>query len=472
MAPASLISARPGARSIAAWIASHPKALRERWLASLSPNAIAALPYLWEVWARTEHQRPPSHEDWLTWVVLGGRGAGKTRTGAEWVRLQVEGARPEDPGLCARIALVAETADQARDVMVLGESGLLAVAPPDRRPEFQVSRRRLVWPNGAEAQLFSASDPESLRGPQFDAAWSDELAKWRRAREAWDMLQFALRLGERPRQIVTTTPRRNPVLFEILDDARTVSTSAPTRANRANLAESFLEAVERRYGGSTLGRQELEGALLRDLEGGLWSRETLDAHRRSSPPPLGRVVVAVDPPAASHKGADACGIVVAGLVAEGGGEWFGEGDEAADRRAVILADLSVEGATPAAWAARAVGAYAQFGADRIVAEVNQGGEMVETVIRQIDPNVAYRAVRATRGKRLRAEPVAALYEQGRVAHVGRFDRLEDQMCAFSRDGARPLRAADGRSPDRVDALVWALTDLMLRAETAPQVRGL
>ncbi len=394
--------------------------------------------------------------------MLGGRGSGKTRTGAEWVRAQVEGPRPDSPGRCARVALVAETADQARDVMVLGDSGLLAVSPPDRRPVFQVSRRRLVWPNGAEAQLFSAADPESLRGPQFDAAWSDELGKWRRAREAWDMLQFALRLGDHPRQVVTTTPRRNPVLFEILDAPDTAVTSAPTRANAANLAGSFLRAVERRYGDTWLGRQELDGAVLRDPPGGLWTRDLIESARCARAPALDRVVVAVDPPATARARSDACGIVVAGVA----------GDEPDDRTAYVLADLSVEGATPAAWAARAAAGYAQFRADRLVAEVNQGGDMVETLIRQTAPDIAYRAVRATRGKRVRAEPVAALYEQGRVRHVGRCDRLEDQMCAFARDGRRPLGPGDGRSPDRVDALVWALTDLMLSADLAPQLRRL
>ncbi len=444
-----------------------------------------AAPWLFELWGRADHQlEPPSTPDnapWSTWAILGGRGSGKTRAGAEWVRAQVEGAKPDDPGRCRRVALLAETADQARDVMVLGESGLLAVTPPDRRPAFQVSRRRLVWPNGAEAHLFSASDPESLRGPQFDLAWSDELAKWRRAEAAWDMLQFGLRLddlqGGRPRQIVTTTPRRNPTLLRILEDPSTTATTAPTRANAANLAADFLARVERRYCGATLGRQELDGELILDPPGGLWPRALIDAARagyetdkagQGSRPQndrqnYDRIVVAVDPPITAHQGSDACGIIVAGVR-------IGESWE--DRRAAVLADCSVQGASPNAWAARAASAYRQFQADRLVAEVNQGGDLVETVIRQTDPAIAFRAVRATRGKRVRAEPIAALYEQHRITHASGLDLLEDQMCALTRFESRAL-ATPGqsrRSPDRVDALVWALTDLMLTpAPVTPRV---
>ena len=384
-------------------------------------------------------------------MVLGGRGAGKTRAGTEWVRARVEGGTPLGKGVCRRIALVGETIDQAREVMVEGPSGLRACSPPDRRPVYEVTRKRLVWENGAEARLFSAHDPEGLRGPQFDGAWSDELAKWPKGRAAWDMLQFALRLGDRPRQLVTTTPRRNPLLKEILAAPDTVMTSAPTSANAANLASEFLDAVNRRYAGSALGRQELEGELLDDVEGALWNRGLIDGGRVAVAPEMSRIVVAVDPPATSGPDADACGIVVAGLGGDG--------------VVYVLADLTLQGAAPSAWAARAVKALEEFQADRIVAEVNQGGELVETLIRQVDPRTPYKAVRATRGKVTRAEPVAALYEQGRVRHAGSFPLLEDQMCAWTGETGQG-------SPDRMDALVWAVTELSLGAGSAPRVRRL
>ncbi len=431
---------------------------RAAFLDTLPPRTLLALPHLWPVWAREGTQLPPPG-DWQTWLIMGGRGSGKTRAGAEWVRSQVEGATPLAPGARRRIALVAETADQARDVMVLGESGLLACTPRDRRPAYQVSRRHLEWPNGAQAWLFSAADPESLRGPQFDGAWCDELAKWRRAAPAWDMLQFGLRLGAHPRQIVTTTPRANPALLRLLDDPATVVTRSPTRDNVANLAPSFLARIEARYAGRTLGRQELDGELLLEAPGSLWTRAMLEKGRIETAPPLARIVVAVDPPVTSRASSDACGIVVAGLVADG---------DAETPRAVILADWSVQGRSPRAWATRAVAAYRQYDADRLVAEVNQGGDMVEQIVREVDDAIAFRAVRATRGKALRAEPVAALYEQGRVTHLPGLTTLEDQMCAF---GPHAF-TGDTRSPDRVDALVWAVTELLLTRRTDPKVRAL
>ncbi|WP_371059619.1 DNA-packaging protein [Rhodosalinus sp. 5P4] len=393
-----------------------------------------------------DHQLPPGG-DWRAWVVLGGRGAGKTRAGAEWVRAQVEGPRPLDEGRARRVALVGETYDQARDVMVLGESGIVACSPPDRRPEWQVSKRRLVWPNGAAAQLYSASDPEALRGPQFDAAWADELAKWPRGEAAWDMLQFALRLGDDPRLCVTTTPRNVAVLKRLLDAPTTVVTRAATEANRANLAESFLAEVRARYDGTRLGRQELDGVLLDDAEGALWTSAALAGMQLDAAPELDRIVVAVDPPATGHAGSDACGIVVAGAVTRG---------PVADWRAVVLEDASVEAASPSAWAKAAVAAMERWRAERLVAEVNQGGAMVEAVIRQVDPLVPIRSVHATRGKVARAEPVAALYEQGRVRHLRGLSVLEDEMCRMTAHGFE-----GSGSPDRVDALVWALHELMI-----------
>ena len=406
------------------------------------------------------HQRPPEG-DWRTWVILGGRGAGKTRAGAEWVRTMVEGPTPHAPGRAMHVALVAETMDQAREVMVFGESGLMAICPPDRRPNWIATRKMLVWPNGAIAQLFSAHDPDSLRGPQFDAIWADELAKWRKAEDAWDMLQFGLRLGDDPRACVTTTPRRTQMLRDLLDRDTTVMTHAPTQANRANLARSFLEEVEGHYGGTALGRQELEGELLSDVEGALWTVAELAAIQVAAPPACDRIVVAIDPPGTSHVGSDECGIVVAGVSMKG---------PVQDWRAVVLEDATVSAARPTVWAEAAIDAMRRHDADRLVAEVNQGGDMVEAVLRQIDPMLSYRSVHASKGKIARAEPVAALYEQGRVQHVRGLAQLEDQMTQMTTAGFV------GRgSPDRVDALVWALQDLLIepaRTWQNPKIRGL
>ena len=418
-----------------------------------------ALPWLFEFWA-LPHQLPPEGA-WRTWVIMGGRGAGKTRAGAEWVRAQVEGARPMDPGTAKRVALVGETVDQVREVMIFGDSGILACSPPDRRPDWEAGRRRLVWPNGAVAQVFSAHEPDSLRGPQFDAAWVDELAKWKKGTEAWDMLQFALRLGRDPRQVVTTTPQNAAALKAILQNPSTVMTQAPTEANRAYLAASFLDEVRARYAGTRIGRQELEGVLLEDVEGALWTTALIEAARAPAPKTLSRIVVAVDPPVTGHNGSDECGIIVAGAVTEGPpSEW----------RAWVLEDATVGAASPDRWARSAIAAMGRHGADRLVAEVNQGGQLVETVIRTVDPTVPFRAVHATRGKAARAEPVAALYEQGRVHHVRGLGALEDQMCRMT------VRGYHGKgSPDRVDALVWALTELILEPAAKwrrPQVRSL
>ncbi|MEX0367596.1 MAG: DNA-packaging protein [Ruegeria sp.] len=378
---------------------------------------------------------------------MGGRGAGKTRAGAEWVRSVVEGSKPLDEGEAKRVALVGETFDQVRDVMIFGDSGILQCSPPDRRPVWKASERKLVWPNGAEAQVFSAHDPEGLRGPQFDAAWVDELAKWKKASETWDMLQFALRLGERPRVCVTTTPRNVKVLKALLASPSTVVTHAPTEANRANLAASFLEEVRARYAGTRLGRQELDGVLLADAEGALWTGSLLEAARGGRVPELDRVVVALDPAVSSGSQSDACGIVVVGARLQGPPEAW---------RAYVLADRTVQGKGPSGWAQAAVDAMDEFGAERLVAEVNQGGQLVEEVVRQVAPLVPFRAVRASRGKVARAEPVAALYEQGRVSHVAGLDALEGQMCQMT------ARGFEGPgSPDRVDALVWALHELMV-----------
>ena len=449
----------PGTRSGAAWLASATQDKVDEFLGGLSDNALLSLPWLFEFWA-LPHQLPPPGA-WKTWVIMGGRGAGKTRAGAEWVRSMVEGPGPEDPGQARRVALVGETVDQVREVMIMGDSGILACSPPDRRPEWQATRKRLVWPNGAEAQVFSAHDPDSLRGPQFDAAWVDELAKWKKGQETWDMLQFALRLGDHPRQVVTTTPQNVQVLKAIMKNPSTVSTHAPTSANKAYLAKSFLEEVTARYAGQSLGLQELEGVLLDDLEGALWSRLRLDGNRVEELPTFSRIVVAVDPPVTTTKASDECGIVVVGAVTEGPvNEW----------KAVVLEDASVKGASPDGWARAAVAAMDRHRADRLVVETNQGGEMVEQVIRSVDPLVPFKRVTATRGKMLRAEPVAALYEQGRVAHVRGLEKLEEQMCLMTHAGWQGKG-----SPDRLDALVWALTEVMLDPAGGarnPRIRGL
>ena len=429
------------------------------FLEGLSDGALAALPYLFEIWA-LPHQLPPGG-DWTSWVILGGRGAGKTRAGAEWVRAMVEGPTPDAPGRARRVALVGETYDQALAVMVKGESGLIACSPPDRTPRWIAGERRLVWPNGAEARLFSAHDPEALRGPQFDAAWADELAKWPKGQETWDMLQFGLRLGDRPQQVVTTTPRNVAVLKALLKRDSTVVTRAATEANRAHLAPSFLREVRARYGDTRIGRQELDGELLEDAEGALWTRARLDALRVDRVPEGARVIVAVDPPVTGHAGSDACGIVVLAVVETGAPH---------DWTAVVIEDASVAAASPKEWAEAAAAAYHRHGAARMVAEVNQGGDLVPLLMRQIDPHVNVRTVRASVGKTARAEPVAALYEQGRVRHLGVLAALEDEMCLMS------LRGYDGKgSPDRVDALVWAVTEGLLvpggRA-LSPQIRGL
>ncbi len=419
-------------------------------LASLAPAEIETLKDDWLLWARPD-QLPPA-TDWTTWLLMGGRGAGKTRAGSEWVKALALGRRPFADEPVGRIALVGETFADVRDVMIEGVSGLLAVHRRADRPHWKPSLRRIEWPNGALAQAFSSEDPEALRGPQFAAAWADEIAKWRHAEEAWDMLQFGLRLGARPRQVATTTPRPVPLMRRLIAEPGTIVTRASTRANAFNLAPRFLDQVVGRYAGTRLGRQELDGDMIDDRPDALFRREDIERLRVAAPPAdLVRIVVAVDPPASSGKAADACGIVAAG--------------RAPDGIAYVLADHSVRGARPADWAARAVGLWRALAADCLVAEVNQGGEMVAAVIRQVDAGVPVKPVRATRGKHLRAEPVAALYAQGRVRHAGTYPDLEDEMADFAAEGL-----SSGRSPDRLDALVWALTVLLLDDRGSPKVR--
>lgn len=434
---------RHGLKSGADLLACESPQAQKTFLNDIGEGGLCALPFLFEFWA-LPHQLPPQG-DWRIWVILGGRGAGKTRAGAEWVRAQVEGGLPRDPGRARRVALVGETYDQVRDVMIQGDSGILACSPPDRRPVWKGSERKLIWPNGAEAYAFSAQDPEALRGPQFDACWADELGKWRKGQEAWDMLQFALRLGDDPRACVTTTPRNSEVLKDLLERGSTVITRAKTEANRANLAAGFLEEVRTRYAGTRLGRQELDGIMLDGVEGALWTTAQLDEARVATAPALDRIVVALDP--SVSEGGDACGIVVAGAVTQGPPQQW---------RAYVLADCTVEEAGPLAWARAAVAARDRYQADRLVAEVNQGGTLVREMLHSIDPLLPYTGVHASRGKAARAEPVAGLYEQGRVFHLPGLHALEDQMCRMTAQGY-----SGKGSPDRLDALVWALHALMI-----------
>jgi phage terminase large subunit-like protein len=421
-------------------LASLSAAEIERLVIGLSPDDLERFVFGWPIWARPG-QLPPDG-DWTTWLVIGGRGSGKTRAGAEWVRALATGPEPVSP-----IALVGETMTEAIAVMIKGESGLLRIHPQDQRPELKGTT--LTWPNGVEAMVLSASDPDRFRGPQFAAAWCDELAKWPNSEAAWDMLQFSLRLGSKPRQIATTTPRPTKLLKRLIADPATAVSRMKTSDNAAHLALSFLDAVVGRYRGSVLGRQELDGELIEDRPDALWTRDML---RRAEDGLLpGRIVVAVDPPVTGGPKSDACGIVVAGRVGEA---------------AIVLEDCTLQPAAPLAWANRAVTAFRSHQADVIIAEVNQGGDLVKAVIAQIDPEVPVKAVHANRGKWLRAEPVAALYGRGLVTHRPGLAALEDEMCAFGSDGL-----ADGHSPDRVDALVWALTDLLLN-DVRPRVRGL
>lgn len=418
---------------------------REAMLAQLTPEARAQLKWEWRFWARP-NQLPPSGDDWSTWLVLAGRGFGKTRMGSEWIRANVCGPTPESPPPSGwtRIALVAETAADARDVMVLGDSGILACHPKPFRPEWSPTNRRLTWPNGVQAWVYNATEPDQLRGPQHHGAWVDELAKFRYMQETWDQLQFGLRLGLSPKALVTTTPRPAPLIKALLVDPTVAVTRGSTLENRANLAPKMLEKLYERYSGTRLGRQELEGEILNDVPGALWSRMDIERNRLTeAPKQLDRIIVAVDPAVSNREGSDEHGIVVVGF----------NRDKDGYARGYVLDDGSLRG-TPEDWARKAVNLYRAWSADRIVAEKNQGGDMVESTLRAVDRSVPVKLVHASRGKIVRAEPISALYEQGRVHHCGRFDELEDQMCSFSSDYIRTEK-----SPDRVDALVWGLTEL-------------
>lgn len=431
--------------SLISSLASLPEPERAAILAGLTDAQANDLLWDWRAWARPEQIAPEG--DWATWVIDAGRGFGKTKSGAEWVREQVYAGK-------RRIALIGETYKDLVQVMCFGDSGLASVFPPHERPKIVSNPNvEIVFHTGAIALGYNATQPDQLRGPQFDAAWCDELAKWRHVRETWDMLQFGMRLGDDPRVMVTTTPRPIPVLKEIFADPTTVITRGSTFDNAANLAPAFLRRIRAKYEGTRLGRQELNAEMLDDLPGALWPRETIDRHRVKKAPDLRRVVVSVDPSGTGGQSDDGddIGIVIAGLGVDG--------------RGYVIGDWTCK-LSPDGWGRRAVTAYHEFKADRLIAETNFGGAMVRSVIKTIDPKVSYKEVKASRGKIARAEPVAALYEQGRVSHVGGFAELEDQMCNMAPEGY----IGEG-SPDRADALVWALTELML-APTEVKAREL
>lgn len=409
---------------------------RDAVLSQLTEQECEALLYDWRGFLARPDQIAPEG-DWDIWLALAGRGWGKTRTGAEWVKEEV------DSGRAKRIALIAETAADGRDVIVEGDSGILNCYPEKNRPLYEPSKRRLTWSNGAVATLFNATEPNQLRGPQFDLAWCDELAKWRYARETWDQLQFGLRLGDRPRVLVTTTPRPIELVKAIVagQEGKVAIVKGKTTDNVANLAGSFLDKITARYNGTRLGRQELNGEILGDIPNALWTYGMIDPARvREVPEQLKRIYVAVDPAVTSNEDSDEHGIVVVGEH-ENGNEGF------------ILEDGSIKG-TPMDWAKQVVALHDKWQADGVVVEVNQGGDMVAQTIRSVRNNIKIVEVRASRGKHVRAEPISALYQQGRIHHVGAFPELETQMTLMTSAGYE----GEG-SPDRLDALVWGLTQL-------------
>jgi len=432
-------AARPAKWRSQAERAAQTPALRA-WVEQLDDATAAQLEKLW-CWWRRQDQAPPEG-DWRVWLVMAGRGFGKTRMGAEWVREAAERNHR------LRIALVGATAEDVRRVMIEGESGLLAIAGCRMRPRWEPSIGRLTWPGGARAEIFSASEPDKLRGPQHHLAWGDEIGKWPNGLEAWDNLMMTLRAGK-PRVVATTTPRGVPLVRRLFADPAVAKTRGATRDNRHNLAESFLDSM-RIYAGTRLGRQELEGELIEDVAGALWKRDMIERIRVRAVPELVRVVVGVDPPASAE--GDACGIIAVGLGRDG--------------RGYVIEDATISGASPEGWARAVAGCAARHDADRVVAEKNQGGDMVTSVLRGADTGLPVRLVHASRGKSARAEPIALLYEAGKIQHAGAFPELEDELCGLQAGGGYE---GPGRSPDRADALVWAMTELMLGRRGAARV---
>lgn len=421
--------------SLAYSIGLLPEQERQKAIASLSQEEAESLLYDWEFWARPNQLPPPG--DWLIWLINAGRGFGKTRSAAEFVRIEVMAGR------ASHVSLVAKTPADARDVMIEGESGILAISPKHQRPEYEPSKRRLTWPNGAKALIYSSQEPDQLRGPQFDLAWGDEIRTWYYPQETWDNLMFGLRIGDHPRAVITTTPSPIAVIKKLLKSPDVVVTRGTTYENRANLAPSFYSQIIKRYEGTRLGRQEIYAELLEDVPGALWQSKNIVI---KPAPDMKRIVVAIDPAVTSSEGADETGIIAAGVGVDG---FY-----------YVLTDRSAR-LSPDGWANRAIQAYRDFKADRIIGEVNNGGEMIELTLRTIDGNIPYKAVHASRGKQARAEPIAALYEQGKVFHVQQFEQLEDQLLTWTPEV--------GKSPDRLDALVWAISELMPSSEPVEMV---
>lgn len=407
-----------------------PSHEKKKLIATLDEKEAAQLVYAWKLWAREKQLPPPG--DWFIWLILAGRGFGKTRAGAEWVRSMVESHR------WGRIALVAQNAASGRDVMVEGDSGLLTISPPWFRPEYEPSKRRLTWPNGATATLFSSEEPDRLRGPQFHGAWVDELPSFTYPDDTWDMLMFGLRLGDNPQVGITTTPKPITLLKDIISDERTVVVKGNTYENRANLAPSFFRHITARFEGTRLGEQELHAELLDDMPGALWNRELIKRSYIRHLPILTEVVIAVDPALTQGKRADETGIIVAGK------------DE--ENNFYVIADHSMR-ASPKTWAREVIKCYHKYQANRVIAETNMGGDLVEVLIKEEDPSIVFRKKHSRKNKQTRAEPAVALYEQGRAFHIRPFKTLEDQMCTF-------VPGETKKSPDRLDAAVMAAHDLI------------
>lgn len=410
---------------------------REKFLSTFTEDQLAQFTYDWHSWARP-NQLPP--DDFQTgkktkWLFSAGRGAGKTRSGAEWLREQHEQKGYD------RTTIVAATAGDARDIMVEGESGILAVCPAWFRPVYEPSKMRLTWPNGSRTTIRSADEPDRFRGIQSTKVWTDEVASWRYP-ESWDMLMFGLRLGNLPQVVITTTAKRTKLYKQLLKDPSCVVTRGSTYENRQNLAQAFFTEIVSRYEGTTLGRQELHSELIEDVDGAIWKRQDIEKNRVEKAPPLVRVVIPIDPATTSNEGSDETGIIPVGIDENGHG--------------YVLDDQTIK-ASPQTWASVAIAAYNQWKADRVIGEDNNGGDLIEYTLRTIDRNIPYRKVHASRGKIARAEPIAALYEQGKVHHVGTHAMLEDEMCTWT---------LGDRSPNRIDSLVWGLSYLMLKGQGA------
>ncbi len=421
-------------------IALLPETERQTLLASLSDAESTAILYDWRNYIARPNQVQPAGE-WIHWLLLAGRGFGKTRTGGETVREWAEKPLP------APIHLIAPTNADIRGVMIEGPSGLLSCYPDNDRPKYEPSKGHLItWKNGNIGRAFSAEEPERLRGPQCCRYWADEICAWQNAEDTWDMMQLGFRIGDNLRGVITTTPKPIKLIRDIIADPSTITTRASTYDNRPNLSEAFFDTVIRKYEGTRIGRQELMAELLEDFPGALWNRPMIDSSRIRPDEVhwdmVVRIVVAIDPAVSANEDSDETGIICAALLRS--------------EHVLILDDDSCK-ESPLGWARRAVARYKIRKADRIVAEVNNGGDLVAANLYVIDPNIPFRAVRASRGKAVRAEPVAALYEQGRVHHVGQFPTLEDQLCEW-------VPAVNDKSPDRMDALVWAVTELVVDPE--------